>query len=549
MNGRSQPRRLAWNRLSTRLTAVITIATAIGSAAFLLIVLSAQRALLMDQTHRSGAFLSDTLVNSLQRHMLRNERVELIESLQAVASQPLMTELRLFDSRGKNHFSMNPQEIGRIAQKTERTCAACHGSTLVPPSLDVEDRSRVVDTGTGQRMLATVTPIYNRPSCSTAACHAHPASQRVLGILEVGVSLAHVDATLATLQRRTAGVALVIILGLAVTSILVTQRTVVRPVSRLLDGVQRVATGDLKEPVPVSGSGEIAELAHAFNDMEEALLEIRRQRLALLGNLEEQVRQRTAALENAQARMVQAEKLSSLGRLSASIAHEINNPLTGILTFAKLIIHTLEQQGADDPARAKTISQLKLVERETQRCTAIVRNLLDFARERPLKLADVDVHAAINEALFLIHNQVALQNIQLEQNLGAVPPMRGDFGQIRQALVNVLMNACDALGHGGTLRITTAAEDPEYILVTVEDTGPGIAQEHLAKVFDPFFTTKEKGTGLGLSVVYGIVQRHGGTLQIDSTVGVGTTVRIRLHTRGAELAAPHVEAPAQVFAG
>lgn len=542
MNGRSV-RRLAWNRLSTRLTLAITLATAVGSVVFLLLVLRAQRAQLMDQTNRSGAFLSDTLVNSLQRHMLRNERAELIESLQAVAAQPLMTELRLFDSRGRNHFSMDAGEIGRVAEKTEQTCAACHQSTEIPPSLDVNDRSRVVTTGRGQRILATVTPIYNRAACATAACHAHPTSQRVLGILEVGVSLSHVDATLATLQRRTAGIALLIIMGLAVTSIVVTQRTVVRPVSQLLDGVQRVTAGDLKEQVPVSGSGEIAELAQAFNEMETALLEVRRQRLALLGSLEEQVKQRTAALEHAQARMVQAEKLSSLGRLSASIAHEINNPLTGILTYAKLIIHTLEHRTLDEQARARTVAQLKLVERETQRCTAIVRNLLDFARERPLTLTDVDVNAAIEEALFLIHNQVVLQNLRLEQDLGPLPSMRADFGQIRQALVNVLMNACDAMGPGGVLRLSSASPEPDAIVVTVRDTGLGIAEEHLAKVFDPFFTTKEKGTGLGLSVVYGIVQRHGGTLQVESQAGVGTTVRIRLHAHGAENGAADAPAP------
>jgi two-component system NtrC family sensor kinase len=308
-------------------------------------------------------------------------------------------------------------------------------------------------------------------------------------------------------------------------------------VAQLAKGLNRVAAGDLKQPVPVTGSGEIAELAGAFNEMEATLADVRRQRLALLGSLEQQVQDRTAALERAQERLVHTEKLSALGRLSASIAHEINNPLMGILTYAKLIIRTLEGGAPDDRARGKLVGHLKLVERETQRCTAIVRNLLDFARERRLKLTDVNVNDAIGEALSLIQHQVALQNIRLEKDLETVPLMRADFGQIRQALLNVVINACDAMPQGGTLRVTSKAPDAEHILITVQDTGPGISPEHLKKVFDPFFTTREKGNGLGLSVVYGIVERHSGTLHIDSQVGQGTTVRIQLLTKGAEMTA------------
>jgi two-component system NtrC family sensor kinase len=271
----------------------------------------------------------------------------------------------------------------------------------------------------------------------------------------------------------------------------------------------------------------VAALARAFNEMEGTLLEVRAQRLALLEGLEQQVQDRTAALKKAQERLIQGEKLSSLGRLAASIAHEINNPLAGILTYAKLLVRTLEEAAPDDAGRTKIIGQLKLVERETQRCTAIVRNLLDFARERPLKLGEVDVNAAIGEALFLIANQSRMQNVTLQQALSPVPPIEADFGQIRQALVNILINACDAMPSGGTLHVATERVG-EQVEISVRDTGVGIAPDDLKKVLDPFFTTKEKGTGLGLSVVYGIVERHGGALRIDSTPGQGTVVTITL---------------------
>ncbi len=515
-----------WDRLSVKITAVITIATAIGGAAFLSLVLMAQRDLLTEQTMSNAAFLSDTLVNSLQRHMLRNERDELLGSLRAVAAQPRMAELRLFDSRGLTQYSMNAAEKGRIASKREAACIPCHGKGPPPDALTPAARSRII-SGAGGRVLVTVSPIYNNQTCSTAACHAHPAEQRVLGLLEMGVSLAPVDATLTALQRRTALIAVVTILGLAITMLVFTRRRLVRPVEQLAQGVQRVTEGDLREQVRVLGSGEIAALAQSFNEMEAALLEVRRQRLTLLDNLEQQVQDRTAALKKAQERLIQSEKLSSLGRLAASIAHEINNPLAGILTYAKLLVRTLEEAPPDDAARAKIVGQLKLVERETQRCTAIVRNLLDFARERPLTLTKVDVNIVIGEALFLINNQVTLQNIELVPTLGPSSLIEADFGQIRQALVNILINACDAMLNGGTLEVKSRRLNGDVEIV-VRDTGVGIPPEHLKKVLDPFFTTKEKGTGLGLSVVYGIIERHGGTLKIDSAPGEGTTVTITL---------------------
>jgi len=239
-------------------------------------------------------------------------------------------------------------------------------------------------------------------------------------------------------------------------------------------------------------------------------------------DLERQVEERTAALQAAQDQLVRSEKLSSLGKLSASIAHEINNPLAGILTFAKLVSRTLEDGPPDEAQRAAIRRNLSLVEREAQRCSAIVRNLLDFARERPSALRPTDANAAIDEALSLVANQVAIQGVALERALTPVPAVLADFGQLRQAFVNVAMNACEAMGRGGKLSIASRGVGGG-VEIAFSDTGPGIPPERLRKIFDPFFTTKEKGTGLGLSVVYGIVERHGGRIDVESRVGEGTT--------------------------
>jgi two-component system, NtrC family, sensor kinase len=282
--------------------------------------------------------------------------------------------------------------------------------------------------------------------------------------------------------------------------------------------------------VPVRGGDELSLLGTSFNEMGQALARANRERQDLLENLEQQVSDRTAALERAQAQLIQTEKLSSLGKLAASIAHEINNPLAGILTVSKLLIRTIEEPPEDRRAPF-LLRHLRLVQRETERCTAIVRNLLGFARERPLTLGDVDVNAALDEGLFLVASQTAVQNITIERALGEVPPVRADFGQIRQAFANLIINACDAMPGGGTLRVRSAV-DGETVQVEIEDTGAGIPPEVLSKVLDPFFTTKEKGTGLGLSVVYGVVERHGGRLAIESEPGKGTTVTVRLPMAG-----------------
>jgi two-component system NtrC family sensor kinase len=179
------------------------------------------------------------------------------------------------------------------------------------------------------------------------------------------------------------------------------------------------------------------------------------------------------------------------------------------------------------------VKHLKLVQRETERCTAIVRNLLDFARQRPLSLKDVDTAAIIDEAVSLVGHQAKLQGLTIRHHVEPVPLIKADFGQLRQALVNIMLNGCEAMQTGGILTIACRpTPDRRHVELVFTDTGSGIPPDRLAKIFDPFFSTKEKGTGLGLSVVYGIIERHSGTIAIQSQVGVGTTMTVRLPVAG-----------------
>jgi two-component system NtrC family sensor kinase len=189
----------------------------------------------------------------------------------------------------------------------------------------------------------------------------------------------------------------------------------------------------------------------------------------------------------------------------------------------------LDTGPVDEPTRAASVRHLKLVQRETERCTSIVRSLLDFARQRPLSLKDTDVVAIMDEAISLVEHQAKLRGLTIEKTVVPVPTIKADAGQLRQAFVNIMLNGCEAMQSGGTLKLTCrSATGAKAIEVSCTDTGVGIPPDQLAKIFDPFFSTKEMGTGLGLSVVYGIVERHGGTIDIRSDVGKGTTVSLRL---------------------
>jgi two-component system NtrC family sensor kinase len=281
--------------------------------------------------------------------------------------------------------------------------------------------------------------------------------------------------------------------------------------------------------IRTSDQGELGLLAASFNDMTRALRRLQADLRHFTEDLELKVRERTAELETAHEQLVRTEKLSSLGKMSASIAHEINNPLAGILTFAKLMIRTLEHGPADEATRKELIRNLGLVQRETERCSSIVRNLLDFARERPLSLKPVNVNQVVAEALSLIANQAAIQNVVMEKDLATVSPVEADYGQLRQAFVNIALNAVEAMPKGGRLDvITRSLRDERQVEIAFADNGPGIPPDVLRKIFDPFFTTKEKGTGLGLSVVYGIVARHHGKVDVDTEPGRGTRFVIHL---------------------
>jgi len=531
--------------LETKLLAAVCGVALVSIGVFAWVNIHYDQAERVDLMIRGASQFSDTVKRSTHYAMLQNRWEDAFHIMDTIGKQEGVTRVRVFSKEGVVLFSTDQTEVGHAVDKRAESCYACHAAERPLERLNLPDRARIFRAADGQRLLGMITPLYNEPGCSDG-CHIHSPNKYVLGVLDITLSLARVDEEIAAITRRTVAFAGITVVLVALILAGVVRRGVVRPVRELVEGTQRVAQGDLSHRIPVRTVDEVGVLAVSFNRMTEALGKAHAELDALVATLEQRVEERTHELREAQAQLVQTEKLASLGKLSASIAHEINNPLSGILTYAKLLSRKLRTGVPDVEGVHAALQQLALVERETQRCVTIVRNLLDFARQREPSFQVVEVSRVIEEALSLLEHRMAMQDVQVTREFAPVPAVRADFGQLRQAFVNVLINACEAMPGGGTLRVLTrevalceagkggplsATGKPgppsRFAEVVITDTGQGIPPEHLSNIFDPFFSTKEKGTGLGLSVVYGIVEKHGGKIAVESRVGRGTTVTLR----------------------
>jgi two-component system NtrC family sensor kinase len=524
---RSPLTEIPWpHRLGTRIF-VATIFVAVAVLAGLAITDAKMVRQIEDQAIRSNALLAETIQATTRSAMLLGIPSHAYRSMDGVGRLPGVLRMRVMDKDGRVVISSRTDEIGTVYAKDAELCQKCHASAQPVSRVadNVRGRVEIVD---GERAITTLSPIYSERSCTKATCHAHPPGRSVLGLLEIAISLTTVDQYVSTFRYRTLVVAAFTVLLLAWLFWQVARAELVEPVAALVEGTHRVSRNELDVEIRVSSRGEMGLLASSFNDMTRSLGRLQGELDGLMSNLERQVEDRTADLRAAQEQLLRTEKLSSLGKLSASIAHEINNPLAGILTFAKLIIRKLEEPGMDCEGREKVAKHLALIEREAYRCSVIVKNLLDFARERPMLVKPADVNQAVEEILTLVDNQAHIQGVQIVRELSPLPPVMGDFGQIRQAFMNIASNACEAMEKEGRLTVRTRQVPGDLgVEVAFEDTGPGIPPERLRKIFDPFYTTKERGTGLGLSVVYGVVEKHGGKIEVETEEGKGTRFIVR----------------------
>jgi two-component system NtrC family sensor kinase len=460
--------------------------------------------------------------------MLLNRLDEVQLTIERLAEGSDVAAIRVFDKEGRIVLASERSEIGRRIEVDAPPCTNCHEADR-PASVESLPLADVARTG-GEDVLRQLSVIENEAACAAVGCHDRSADESVLGVLDVEMSMRPLTAALREARLQLIWTTLALILVISAAAAFLFRRLVRRPIARLREGTQRIAEGDLATRIEAEGGDELAQLAGGFNRMAEDLSRSQQELKEWSLRLEDKVIEKTAELREAQRQVLHMEKMASLGKLSATVAHEINNPLSGVLTYARLVERELDELALEEGVREELRRYLQLVQQETSRCSQIVNNLLVFARRSATEMTNVDINEVVERSTMLIRHHMEMRGIRLEaEYLAGSSEIGADAGQLQQALVALLMNAVEAMPDGGRLTVRLRG-DAEGVVIEVEDTGVGIAADVLPQIFEPFFSTKsgESGVGLGLAVVYGIIHRHGGQIAVASRVGEGTTFTVRL---------------------
>jgi len=476
--------------------------------------------------------MSDVLQRSMHYGMLMNRREDVNQIVRTVGTEPGINAVRIYNKKGAIVYSSDSAECGKVADFREKECSACHTSGTAQLVLNPQERTRIFVASQNHRILGMITPIRNETSCSEADCHAHPATQPILGVLDVMVPLDDLDESLSALTRVQYSYAFMLVSLVTGVSGIFIWIMVYKPVRRLIRGTEELSDGNLSHRIRINSTTEIGMLADSFNDMAEELQRARDELTGWTQTLEERVQEKTDELRRAQSHMFQMEKMVSLGTLAATVAHELNNPLEGILTYAKLLKRRIVAGPLTDEGRVEMQEELTTIATETARCGNIVKNLLLFSRQKVGDFSLMDIRSAVEQSLKLVDHHFKMHGITLDLRLGETPvEVVCDPSQIEQALLAIEINAVEAMPDGGTFRLELSQDrQTDSVKILLSDTGIGIRDEDLPHIFEPFYTTKHegKGTGLGLAVVFGIVERHGGSISVQSTLHQGTVFTIQL---------------------
>lgn len=532
----TEPTRARWNKVTRSISAKL-IFLLLGAMLIIFAVLG----YLNIRVHRhdlEGAALlsaervSDVIKRSTTYYMLRNDREGLYHFMQTIADEPGMVKVRVVDKEGRISYSTDNSEVSHVVDKSAEACYACHAQSQPLTRLNRPDRFRIYRNGGGQRVLGIITPIENQPSCSNAECHAHPASQQILGVLDTNISLAKADAQLASGTRAMLAYTFLALVIVAILSWLFVWRVVGEPIHALKGGTERLAEGDLGYQLDIRSNNEVGDLARSFNGMSLQLRSANEEIVAWAKTLEDRVEDKTRELKRAHDHVLHVEKMASIGKMAAVVAHEINNPLSGILTYAKLLRKWLDRGDTQGEKREEALQCLDLIAGESRRCGDLVKNLLTFSRSAPINLQSSDLNAIVDRSVRLVRHQLDMNGVQLQLDLTLdLPMVQCDPSQIEQVLLALVMNAIDAMPRGGNLWLTTRAADrTDEVEIRVRDDGSGIPPDILPNIFEPFLTTKESGhgVGLGLAISHSIIERHGGRIEVQSQYGKGTEFLIRL---------------------
>lgn len=506
--------------LAGKLILSIGILILLGGGISWYTLISASKRNLKNDALENAASYSDLVRKSTRYSMLTFHPEAIQETLEEIGSRKGIEFLRIFDSRGKISYSSEKGEIGHKVDSRDTACSGCHKDGQAPAQTLTHNRQWMIHDKAGHRVISFIEPLYNEPSCA-ASCHTHPENQRVLGTLQSEFSLAAVDETI---KRQTINITLYAAVFMTLSAFalyFVLRRLVLKPLSNVDTAMEKVAGGDLEQILKITSEDEMGRLASTFNAMTKELSDSREKMEDWTKSLEEGIAKKTEELKRSQDKLIQAEKLASLGRLTADVAHEIRNPLTALGGFARRLHKIAEGD------KEKEYAEIVLT--EVDRLERILKDVLTFSRDARGHLEKHNIAEIIHETLKVYKDLCRDQSIGIEIRIGEnLLPVLIDKDQVRQALDNLITNAVDAMPEHGGLTITAGREEIHnvtFMFLQVADTGSGIPPQNIPLIFEPFFSTKNigQGTGLGLSITRKIMEEHGGFVKVESEEGKKTS--------------------------
>jgi two-component system NtrC family sensor kinase len=494
---------------------------------------------LFDTTIRqTGDQVSSIAEGALYYSMLENDKAMLQRELDVISTMSGINEVNMYNEHDQLAYSSMSADFADIRNPN---CSECHGN-LSDMFSYMEKDYRIIENlpecgvfqhDGSERQLIIRKPILNEPSCYTAACHAHDESEQVLGSLVINLPLKDLDSFIDRSSRDFLLLAL-LITGMMVGFLIVfTRRRIKNPINSIIKASEAVSGGDTSIRLQIEPHllDDMRMVSEAFNNMLDHIDEATEELQNWSQQLEYKVQKKSEALSEAQNELIHVERIASLGKLSSSVAHEINNPLSGILVYSKLITRQLNSSEFYHPKKDSILKNLHLIETETKRCGDIVKGLLDFSRKDRDDFELTGLNKVLKETYQLMRHTIKMADVTFHLDLKAEKDeVLCSPNQIKQACVAILVNASEAVSENGEITMRTTNPEQDKIVLDITDNGVGIAEQELAHIFEPFYSTKREtsGIGLGLAIVHGIVENHKGRIRVDSTPGKGTTISITL---------------------
>ena len=522
-----------------RVVFIIAILSVFLFVSFNIIFQSVNEQYLNTVIRQSGNNIGSIVEGALYHSMLQNDKGSLQNTLDIINTLPGIDEVNMYDSSDKLVYSSFATDSNK--SHSDPNCISCHANirSLFP---GMEKSYKIIDVNTdclmnkndnGSRHLLIRSPILNERSCYVSSCHAHQKTDTLLGSLVIKIPLEAQDAAIQKSSTEFFFLAILATLLLASFLLIFTRKKIKNPLNELVKVSVAVANGDKSTRLEIKPNqlDDMRMVSEAFNDMLDNLQTATDELENWSQQLEYKVQKKSEELGAAQNELMHVERLASLGKLSSSVAHEINNPLSGILIYTKLLLKQVNNPELYASKRESMLKHLRLIESETKRCGDIVKGLLDFSRKDQNDFEPKHLHEILKETYELMTHPIKIADIKFEYDFAANSDLiYCNPNQIKQACIAILVNASEAIKENGEITIKTRNLDEDTICFEISDNGLGIADEDISHIFEPFFSTKQdvSGIGLGLAIVHGIIQNHKGKIQVNSELGHGTTISINL---------------------